>query len=233
VIWTPCRPGGAVGAWFTPALMELWTERGGIIHVMAQNGDTVRTTGEAIIAGWIPGRPAGKPSARGGARGRRANVWAMASRPVKLWRAAVERQAAEAIDALGGLDVVGGLMGESAIGVSLKFVFPSRVADRWGTTHEGKPDIDNLQKLLFDVWRKAGLLGGLDDASVSAVEAVKVWGAVGGAGYTVTRLERAVIGGAIGVTGRGAGAAPWWTQVPRETAPGEGRRSDDDGEDEG
>lgn len=227
----PIASGGAVGAWFTPALTELWMERGGVVHVMAEHGDTIGTTGLPVLAGWIPGRPAGKPSARGGRHGRRANVWAMASRPVKLWRAAVERQAAEAIDSVGGLDAIGTLMGDAAIGVSLRFVFPSKVAAKWGQSHDGKPDIDNLQKLVFDVWVKAGLLGGLDDKAVAAVQAEKVMGAAPGLAWTVTRLESSVVGAAIGVTGRGAGSPPWWATVERETAPGEGRRSSGDDED--
>lgn len=197
---------GIASAWWLGGVLD----REGTMIVHPEAGDTIGTTGQAVLAGWIPGRPAGKPSVRGGSRGRRGNVWAMASRPVKLWKAAVERQAAEAIAAAGGLEAVGELLGNAAIGVTVTFVFPSRDAARWGEAHTAKPDADNLMKLLFDVWVRTGLTGGLDDAKISAVEAFKVWGAVPGAGWKITRLEPQEIGSAVGVAGRGAGAPPWW-----------------------
>lgn len=207
---------GVAAAWWLSGMAD----KEGLVVVHPEQGDTAGTTGQRVLAGWIPGRPAGKPAGRGGHRGRHANVWAMASRPVKLWKAAVERQAREAITAAGGLEAIGDLLGSAAIGIEIKFVFPSKVAERWGEDHTGKPDVDNLQKLLFDVWTKAGLTGGLDDAHISLVEARKVWGAVAGAGWVITRLEPQEIGQAVGVAGRGAGAPPWWALDEGEEAGG-------------
>lgn len=168
-------------------------------------GDEIRTTGQEIAAGWIPGTPAGQPRGRH-VRGRVVS-WAAAGAPVVLWRGRVERELRAAVERLGDA-LVPVLAGGVSLGVSLRFVFPTQDAKQHGQPHTSKPDADNLVKLWMDVAAREGLLLGQDDARVAGLESWKVWGAVGGCGWTVRRLAEP---GAVPALGKGPPQAErWW-----------------------
>jgi hypothetical protein len=151
--------------------------------------------GVVVACGWVAGKPAGKPAPRGGAHGRRASVWATASRPVKLWRAAVEKSLGSAVRNLGGcralLEALGGGFGLApvAVGLELEFVFATVDRAKWGGLFLGKPDADNLVKLWQDLAGTAGLFGGQDDARVARVSARKIWGEASGCRWEVSQAN--------------------------------------------
>lgn len=172
----------------------------GITLKFGWRGDMVATSGAEIASGWIPGTPAGQPRGRH-VRGRVVS-WAAASRTVVVWRARVVRELRGAAERLEG--PLQALHGHVDLGVSLRFVFPTTDRARHGQAHTSKPDADNLAKLWLDVAKDVGLLLGLDDSAVAGLESYKVWGAVGGVGWTMRALERVDYG-----TDRVA-AGRWW-----------------------
>lgn len=163
-------------------------------------GDQIRTTGTELAAGWIVGTPKGQPRGRH-VRGRVVS-WAAAGAPVVAWRRKVERELAKAAQAAGGALEALGAGGRLA--VSLRFVFPTTDTSRHGSPHTSKPDVDNLAKLWMDAAKAAGLLGALDDAAVAGLESFKVWGGVGGCGWTLRSMD------AGASAERAPDDVPWW-----------------------
>lgn len=164
------------------------------------HGDRIMTSGREIASGWIVGTPRAAPRPR--FVGGRVVSWRAAGRATAAWRVRVERELAQAVERLG--DALEGARGVYDVGVSLRFVFPTTDQRRHGAPHGAKPDTDNLVKLWMDAACKVGLLLGQDDSHVAGLESFKVWGSVGGVGWTVRALER-VKGGTDRVS-----AGRWW-----------------------
>jgi Holliday junction resolvase RusA-like endonuclease len=174
-------------------------------------GDMVMTSGAELTSGWIPGTPAPLPRPRF-VRGRVVS-WRAAGRATGLWRARVVSSLRTAADSLG--DALEGVRGGCDLAVSLRFVFPTVDQALHGAPHTRRPDTDNLAKLWMDVAQEVGLLLGQDDASVAGLESWKVWGAVGGCGWTLRALERVEPGQDRVAAGR------WWETDAPEWVGGE------------
>ena len=137
--------------------------------------------------------------------------WAAAGAPVKLWRLRVQQEVAASVSRAGGRAAVAAMVDRTdALGLAVVFTFPTEDASKWGRAHTAKPDADNLVKLLMDVLTAEGATGGLDDAHISALEPAKVWGATGGAGWTLRMLAGRKMG--VGLDDEAAGMVqpPWW-----------------------
>ena len=178
-------------------------------------GDQVRTEGNELASGFVPGTPAGKPSVR--FSGGRAVMWAVTSDRVKAWKARVDHTLAVTIENLGGVEAwAGSIPRGAALGLSVRFVFPTTDRAKWGADHTGKPDTDNCVKLFQDRAKLLGLFGREDDAAVAGLEAFKVWGETGGAGWTLRLLGAKREGVAGGVKGWAGEDAAWWgSESPR------------------
>jgi Holliday junction resolvase RusA-like endonuclease len=61
-----------------------------------------------------------------------------------------------------------------AVAVAALWQFQTDLQDTWGKPHMGKPDTDNLGKLVLDCLQKAGALGG-DDCRVAHFVGQKLW----------------------------------------------------------
>ena len=97
------------------------------------------------------------------------------------WRAAILRSARASVRLRGcssmGADhgPVNDPMAEShGVSVDVVFRFPTKDTARHGLPHTGKPDGDNLAKLVLDVLVEAKALGG-DDARCASLSVRKLW----------------------------------------------------------
>jgi hypothetical protein len=148
----------------------------------------VRLWVDGVLAVSVHGEPQAYPQRRRGGTGpaRHKPAWTKAQ---LAWRQAVERAAAEAVEAAGGPAGVSerqGLAPGEAVAVTLVFRFGTAEAAKRGKPHTAKPDSDNLVKLALDALCRAGVLWG-DDARAAFVTVRKVWAARGGLLATVRR----------------------------------------------
>jgi Holliday junction resolvase RusA-like endonuclease len=181
-----------------------------------------RETGEAMadlknfshgarpaMCGWVGGTPRSGQTAKM-ARGRVLS-WAAAGKQSKVWREKLERDFRLSVEDMGGADAVReAFKGCKALGLHLVFTFGTCDRAKFGTEHTSRPDADNLQKVVLDVAKKAGLFGGRDDAAVSRVDASKVWGALPGLAWSLTALTPQGAGGTGHVVERGVAELPEW-----------------------
>ena len=114
-------------------------------------------------------RPQPRPRFAGG------RVIGTADKKASVWRAAILRCARVSVRLRGNHGLVsdhgpvrGGVM------VDVVFRFPTKDTTRHGQPHTGKPDGDNLAKLVLDVLVEAKALGG-DDARCAALSVTKLW----------------------------------------------------------
>ena len=124
------------------------------------------TTSFAI---WVGGRPRPQPRPRF-VKGR---VISTVDAGTKAWQQAIRSTAYMA-------------RGEPIHGaVRLKLVFhmPIKDAKRHGQPHTGRPDVDNLAKLVMDQLTAAGVWA--DDAKVASLECSKLYAAKGGVGIEI------------------------------------------------
>jgi Holliday junction resolvase RusA-like endonuclease len=91
----------------------------------------------------------------------------------RLWREAVMRGAKAAADSRKDAVWIGG-----PVSLVLGFEFPTPKVERWGQDHTGKPDTDNLAKLVMDCMEGAGLLPA-GDQRVAELKVTKRWAAKG------------------------------------------------------
>lgn len=73
-----------------------------------------------------------------------------------------------------------------AVKLQLLFHMPIKDAKRWGWPHTGRPDVDNLAKLVMDQLTAAGVWA--DDAKVAHLECHKLYAEKGGVGITITSV---------------------------------------------
>ena len=62
---------------------------------------------------------------------------------------------------------------DQPLAVVMVFMFPTPDKSRWGTSHNHKPDTDNLAKLVLDVMTQIGVME--DDCIVSRLTIDKTW----------------------------------------------------------
>jgi hypothetical protein len=162
-----------------------------------------------VLVGFVPGIPRSGQTVRM-ARGRVLS-WQAAGNVSKAWRVRLVAAFGLAVEQAGGVGAVRGLVGEGGIGLGLVFTFKAKDPARFGEAHTARPDADNLCKVVLDVAKAAGLYGGRDDAAVSALEPVKVWGPVAGLAWAVRRLEprQGARTGGVLVAGVDAEAPEW------------------------
>jgi len=114
-------------------------------------------------------------------------VVSTASKSVKLWRSTLYRTLRHA------------MMGRPAltdpVRVDLIFSFKGK-PDRWNKPHAIRPDKDNLEKLVLDVLKKAGVLA--DDCLVAGGETRKVWARAGGVEVTISPADTPQDDGELG-----------------------------------
>lgn len=123
---------------------------------------------------WVPGR---------------ARPVSIADRHAKAWARAVEAACRQA-----------GAMAPGPVACRVSCYFPTKDAARWGRPHTGRPDTDNLVKMLLDCAERAGTLP-KGDAKVARLEAEKLWARDGGAVMEL-RAWRAESGDAGGSSGK-------------------------------
>lgn len=125
----------------------------------------------------------------------------------KLWRLAVQRAALAAVLYRG--DHVPVFRGP--VRVSMIFVFepPKSARDRIGKPHTDVPDKDNLEKLVLDAMKKAGVFR--DDSQVAQGPVEKWWGERAG----VTVLAEPIADRPAQALSAEAAAAPDWLASSR------------------
>jgi Holliday junction resolvase RusA-like endonuclease len=121
----------------------------------------------------VRGTPRGRATARPG------HVSRAVDPKILLWRDAIRRAAAEAVQNAGGREAVAAVLKAPGVAVDFVFWFEARYVQRCGKPHTAKPDGDNLAKLAMDALVFAGLLGG-DDARASTITVRKQWAMRGG-----------------------------------------------------
>lgn len=102
----------------------------------------------------------------------------------RLWRAAVERAAREAV-ANSGLSAP---IFTGAVRTTMRFTFSPRASQRLvGSPHTQRPDKENLEKLVLDAMERAGVYR--NDSQVAAGPVEKVWGERPGVSVLVEEIR--------------------------------------------
>jgi Holliday junction resolvase RusA-like endonuclease len=146
---------------------------GDLLAAQSSSGDEISPTTSGLML-TVRGTPRAK--ARGRAVGGR--IVSTTNAKEKLWRAAVERAAREAVQNAGGVEAVRAMLA-GGVAVDAVWWFETSKAERWGRPHLARPDKDNLEKLVLDALTKAGALGG-DDCRAAGGSQMKLWAQRGG-----------------------------------------------------
>lgn len=72
------------------------------------------------------------------------------------------------------------------VSLALVFRMPIKDAKRWGMPHTGRPDVDNLAKLVMDQLTAAGVWA--DDAKVARLDCSKLYAEKGGVGIEIRSI---------------------------------------------
>lgn len=121
---------------------------------------------------WVAGTPRPQPRPRF-VKGR---VISTVDAGTKAWQHAIRSMAYM----MRGEPITG------AVRCRLRFDMPIKDAKRHGQPHTGRPDVDNLAKLVMDQLTAAGIWG--DDAKVASLECHKVYAAKGGVGVEIESI---------------------------------------------
>jgi len=149
------------------------------------NGSPSDDSSSAGLVLQVRGTPHAQPRPRFVRRGRGpVRVVSTASKGAQLWRDAVERAALEAVRNVGGPEAVRAMF-PGAVQIRLLFTFQGAPE---GAPHTGKPDTDNLTKLVLDALVRAGAIGG-DDCRAATVDARKMVGGSAGCSIEVRPLS--------------------------------------------
>ena len=135
------------------------------------------------VSFFVAGTPVPQGSKVAFVVGKRAVVTDANKDKLRPWRAEVTRVAAEA---WAGQEPL-----EGAVSIEIRFVFELPKTVKRDTPHV-KPDIDKLERALFDGITDAGIWG--DDAQVVRNSSAKVYGAVAGVDVSISRFFGANIG---------------------------------------
>lgn len=103
----------------------------------------------------------------------------------KLWRGAVDRAIARAVDNRG--DALPLYSGAVRVRMVFTFLAPDNKPERIGTPHTPKPDADNLAKLVLDRMERGGIFK--NDSQVAQQPSEKWWGKRFGVVVTVEPIE--------------------------------------------
>lgn len=147
----------------------------------------------------VPGRARAQPRPRWQGHGKR--PVSTADHPARRWRRAV----CAAVAQITGCNYTPPL---HAVAVEMVFSFASADRAIWGCTHVGKPDSDNLAKLVLDAMADAGAFPRGDQA-VADLKARKVWGPRGG-----VTIRWGPATAAPAATTPGANEPPSWLKGP-------------------
>lgn len=163
------------------------------------------------VAFEVGGRPAPQPRPRFVGPGRRPVSTATATG--KLWRHAVSLALRKLMQARPRPDWLDA--GAGGVAVTMMFRFHTSKSAQWGMPHTGRPDADNLAKLVLDVMEAEGLLPG-GDQRVADLTVLKTY-TRDEAGVHVTLLPSLTARGERReATSREASPPPWLSKHAAE-----------------